>query len=472
MLEIEEKFIANQTNEGLLEGCTNIGVAVSGGSDSVALIHLLQLYSIKHPIKLFVLCFDHAIEGENSLAETEFVRKIAKDLNIDTYIERADPPVAPSAGLSMEMAARIARRAFFIRAAKACSLDAIATGHQQNDIAETLMIRLLRGAGSTGLSGLRPSSYLKDNAGNKIKIIRPLLPFSRESLRDYLRTRSITWMDDVSNFNDEITRNRIRLRTIPYLAQKMGKDEEVVTNSLAQSAQILRDEDNLLESLAAELLKSNIIDSKLNIAAVRAAPKALARRAIRMWLIDNSIVEGSGFDYVERILSPLIDSVNLPHDMSVVIKDSLATIKSQKREKHPLIAPALLPYGKTTKWLNYELTVSASKEIIRSRPKLNSFPAECTLNKKVLEQPITVRTRKAGDFMEPFGIDGHQSVQDIFINGKLPEEIRDEYPLVFVGDELAWIPGYRISRKFAAEENSETVKITIAKCKAFGDGES
>ncbi len=464
MISIEQRFRDNFKAKRLPDGIKRLGVAVSGGSDSIALVHLLQEISEEAGIELTILCFDHAIEGENSVNETEFVRRFALERGLPSYIERAEVPIKAANGKSMEMAAREERRAFFLRAAERCNLDAIAIGHQETDAAETLLIRLLRGAGTTGLSAMRSTGVIPGGKSG-LKIIRPLLPFSRRELRDFLSSKSIKWMDDVSNANDEITRNRIRLKLVPTLAGIMRIEEEKVSHSIAQSVQVLSDEDLYLDKIAEEnlsLLSSS--EKTIDIATLRKTDKAIARRVLRLWLINNGLPEGAGFDYIEEILNTLSPSVNLPKDLAVVFENGIAKLTSQKKTDATVeMSPMILKIGEETEWGKFKIRISAATEIERPKTKLNQWPAVCTLSAQTIDGDIIVRTRRPGDTMEPYGIDGTKTIQDIFVNEKLPAEARSPYPIITVNGKIAWLPGYRIARSFAASPDTPMIKITICR---------
>lgn len=199
---LSERLISFIDENKLFNGVKRLGVAISGGSDSIALLHLLLPLCKERNITIVPLTFDHAIEGENSYNEALFVKKTALSLGLSPIVEKSPQPIRAHNGLSLEMAARNARHDFFCRMAKKENLDAIATGHQKSDETETFLIRLFRGAGATGLTAIKPLSI----SPNSIKILRPLLPFSREELKDYLRANSIPWMDDISNTNLSIER--------------------------------------------------------------------------------------------------------------------------------------------------------------------------------------------------------------------------------------------------------------------------
>lgn len=443
-----------------------LGVAVSGGSDSIALMHLALRECGRLGIEMTVLSFDHAIRGENSAAEARFVRRCAARLGIPAMVERADPPVTAGRGKSLEMAAREARMAFFLRSQKALGLDAIATAHQRDDAAELLLLRLLRGAGMTGLSGLCPVTA--DIPGHP-RIIRPLLDFQREELRAWLKKERIRWMDDVANSNLNIPRCRVRLRLIPEMARIMGRPREEIIAALAQSASILRDEDRYIEAVAEQSSATGDetpegIRHYLNIAHLGRTGPAIARRVARAWLLREAGDKAIAFDAVERLLAAGPSSaVNLPGGAVVEIDRSrLARIRmpAPAAEAPP---PAAVPLQRRIVWGGYSIYARRTAAVSKSRRPPCEWPASCTLSADALAArgPLSVRARREHDRMTPFGIDGSKSLQDIFVDAKIPSAARETWPVFCAGDEIAWIPGYRIAAQFAVPPGGKAVQITV-----------
>lgn len=461
---IPDRFRAFIDANLLLEGVRRLGLAVSGGSDSMALMRLAQQECRDRGIAPVVLCLDHAIPGENSAAEARFVQETARGLGLECLVEKADPPVAPSAGESLEMAARRVRRAFFRRMAVALRLDAVATGHQRDDVAETLLMRLMRGAGAAGLGGLRPRSPAVLGEGGAPVVVRPLLGFGREELRDYLRSRGATWMDDVSNADESIVRCRMRHSAVPALARAAGTSPEVLAAALAQSADLLRADDAWLDGLAAAWLDSHGGNgAPLAIGALCGEPLALARRVARLWLQANAGAEAMGFAFVGALLETAAGAVNLPRGQVLDVAGGFARLRHDDVVEHGV---ATVPIGGEVRWGDFRISARRGEILAKARPALGAWPATATLSlAAVAGRPLVVRARRNGDRMRPFGLGGWKKVQDVFVDGKLPASLRDAYPLVFCGDELAWIPGYRIASGFAAKPGDGLVEIRVARFK-------
>ena len=448
----------------LFDGIRRLGLAVSGGSDSLSLLHIVAPLCREAGIEPVALNFDHAIPGEHSDEDAAFVRDEAGRLGVAFHGEVAEG-VRQGGGKSLEMAAREARLAFYRRAAALLRLDAIATGHQADDVAETLLLRLMRGAGAAGLSGLRPRSELPPPAGEDdrpLVIVRPLLAIRRGELRDWLRQRGLGWCEDPSNANETIPRNGVRHSILPALAARGGGEGEVV-RQLAQSAAILREEDAYLEGVAYAWLAESAATDDFPLARARAElPLALRRRVARAWLLGAAGAEGSGFASVETVLGLADGAVaTLPGGRRVGCAEGVVHILPEGR----LVAPppeAVLPVPGALRWGDYTVETSLGGEIVRERGRLDGWPARCTLSaERIAGRPLSVRGRQPGDRMAPCQMRGTKKLQDIFTDGKLPESRRDAYPVVVCGGEIAWVPGYRVAAPYAVRDGEERLQIVV-----------
>jgi len=442
--------------EGLLQGVKRLGVALSGGADSAALFHLLLPICKKNKIELIVLHLDHGLRTD-SAQDAKWVKALAKKVGVDCVVERHEVTAHLKKALSVEMAAREVRQTFYAECRTRCKLDAIATGHQADDVAETLLLRLMRGAGGSGLAPLKSRSR---------GFIRPLLPVFGSVLRDWLRQKKKTWREDQTNQDVTIPRNRVRHETLPLLEKQFG---QAVRANLCRSAEILREEDSFLEELSqavlAECLRGEV-ENALNMEKLRETPVAMQRRVLRLWLWSSGIPLESGFDVVERLCAmeegdkeQLTDHVYvlLQKGMLQIIQVSLIQASPKKVNLR----------GKTC-WGNLIITCKTSKGIESLAQGIGAYPAVCTINAEVLNgQPLVVRSRQPGDRMVPYGMKGTKKVQDIFVDEKVPEYTRDGIPLLVCGEEIVWIPGYRIAQRFAVRlKTAPSLRIEVKRAKS------
>ena len=282
-------------------------IGVSGGRDSVALLHWLTNLDYK---KLIVCHLNHQLRGRSSDADARFVEKLAKKYQVDFELGAANVPVlAKKKMMSIETAAREARYSFFAKAAKRHRCRMIFLAHHADDLVETFLLNLIRGAGFTGLVAIRESSTRRINDA-ELTIVRPFLPVWRKEIDSYVRKHRLRFREDASNKNLDPLRNRLRHRGIPFLEKVLGRN---IRPTIWRAAAIAVEEESWIDG---QLPDSSA--AELSVPQLRALPVALQRRTILKWLRAKDISE-VGFDVIERVRS-LVDrdaaiaKVNLPRD--------------------------------------------------------------------------------------------------------------------------------------------------------------
>ena len=280
---------------------------VSGGRDSVALLHWLVSLGYE---RLVVCHLNHRLRGRSSDADARFVEKLAENFDADFELGTTKVrALAKKQKMSIETAAREARYAFFAETARRRNCRTIFVAHHAEDLVETFLINLFRGAGGAGLSAMREISTRRIN-GVDLTIVRPLLWVWRREIEDYIRKHRLRFREDATNKNLTPLRNRIRHRIIPYLEKMLGRN---IRQNIWRTAVIAADEERWIES---ELRDSTHAD--LSVAKLRTLPVALQRRALLKWLRTQNVAD-VGFDTIERVRS-LVDGdariakVNLPGD--------------------------------------------------------------------------------------------------------------------------------------------------------------
>jgi len=283
-------------------------IAVSGGRDSVALLHALHEFGHK---KLTVVHLDHQLRGRASAADARFVEKLAAKLGYPCITGRADVcGYATERGLSLEHAARELRHVFFAGVARRTRCRTVILAHHADDQVGTCLFNFLRGSGAAGLAGMRPESTQRIGA-TTLTFLRPVLGIRRAEIDAFLAARKIRWREDASNRSAAHTRNRLRERVLPVLAAEFGP---AFPDAILRAAEIFSAEDAWMR---AEAEKSDI-GPELDVKPLLAAPLALRRRVVRAWLERAGVAE-AGFAEVERVLE-LLDTergpakVNLPGD--------------------------------------------------------------------------------------------------------------------------------------------------------------
>ena len=425
--------------------------AVSGGADSTAL--LLALHALG--FRPSVAHLHHGIRGRAADRELRFVQRLARRLKLPFVSRKVDvPAVAVRKRISIEMAARDARRAFFKSVAARRKVSIVATAHTADDQAETVLLRLCRGAGLRGLGGIRVASRWEG-----IRFIRPALAATHEEAMQFLVARGETWMEDESNRENEFLRNRIRNEILPALRRRVNPS---ITHTLARTAEMLAEENDALERQAAAAFEQSRSRAGLSVSALRKWDAWLCRRVLQRWLIACGVEsEAIDFDLVGRIRGLLESpqgSVEIP----------VSRGRAVERVYDELICKAGAPRTKKNgSDMEWELRLERANGFTRHASTFGEYPTAAFLSRaKVGAGALRARAWRAGDRMKPIGLSGSKKLQDIFTDAKVPKSERARLPVVECGGEIVWVPGYRVARGWEVESASAPswrVLITLKK---------
>ncbi len=435
----------------LLPGETII-VGVSGGSDSLALLLILRELE-EYRLNLIIAHLNHGIRYEEGKRDAEFVEGTARMLRIPFELGEVDTlGFKKESKTSLEEAARILRYKFFRETLEKYQAQKVATGHTLDDQAETVLMNFMRGSGPQGLSGIPPVS--------EGYIIRPLLEVSRQEIKDYLRTKGITWIEDSTNRAKDFLRNKIRHELIPELRKYNPRIKE----TLSRTANILRIEEDFIKSRAKnwfEYVFQSVDANELlgTISHYKAIPEALRSPFLRIAIKElKGDLRKISFNHVvsvdEFLLSEIPSGeISLP-DRVVVAKGYnlfLITRKSElKREfSHTISLPG--------KWSfpDVEFEVEITKvESLSEDKSVGLFNADS------VEFPIEVRNFCPGDRFIPLGMQTFKKVKRFFIDEKVPKFLRQRIPIFLSRGEIMWIGGMRIDERFRVRED-KAVKIRI-----------
>ncbi len=295
-------------------------VGLSGGPDSVTLLHVLCSLKKEYSLNILIAHLDHKFRGEESKADRKFCEDLAKKYDIEIAWEERDVPrISEEKGISQEEAARFERYDFFKRAAKEKGINKIAVGHTRDDQAETVLMRIIRGAGMKGLGGISP---VKDMQG--FKVIRPLIEISRKEVETFILEEGIEFRKDSSNEKTIFTRNKIRLELIPLLEKYFNPNIKEVLANMAENLQI---EDEFLSKYAKRKFKSvskvRQREIQIDIKKFKKLPEAVRKRILRVALEelkgDLRRLTYQHWKEIEELINnrPVNSIVNLPADISV-----------------------------------------------------------------------------------------------------------------------------------------------------------
>ena len=481
----------------MLTSNTKLVVAVSGGPDSVTLLHLLFKLTPKYNLRLWVAHLNHQLRGREADFEAEWVKKFGFRLGIPVISDTFDvPTLAKEMRLSLEEAARRARYSFLEEVANQLGASRIALAHTASDQVETLLMRLMRGSGLDGLSAIPP---VRD------KIIRPLIEVFREQIEDYCRKNDLQPCLDSSNRETSFLRNRVRLNLIPYLSREYGDQVEKVlfqtTNLLRQDSEYLKRETERVFKLVLEGETSE--ELVLNEEKLSYLHPALQRRVIRKAIEKiKEDLRGITFDHIVSILklykTKQPKQLDLPHGLVIRHRYGDLLIKKEKEKSLSFVRDLVIPG--TTKLTELNLALDTElvsglpgisfqkdsqkklgKEFVSSRrlgsrpplasvkkSKFNQIPdfpePEALFDFDKLEPPLYLRKRERGDRFHPLGMKGSKKVKDFFIDLKIPLEQRERIPLLMGKDKVVWIVGYRIDQMFKVDKDTRAIlKVKIRK---------
>ncbi len=441
------------TRYNMLPAGARVAVAVSGGPDSVCLLHILTRLAADYGIRLSVAHFNHKLRGEESDADERFVAGIAAALGLP--FSRAEIDVAAAVAASkdnLEQAARRARRGFFaqLMTSESDRADCIALGHTRDDQAETVLFRMLRGSGLAGLAGVYPV------AGDGY--IRPLIDVTRAEVEEFLRSRGIVWREDLSNLDPRFARNRIRRRLLPQLSAEWNPR---VRESLARLADLAHEEERWwrahMDDLAARFLESRGEGVEFHVGAPARFPLAIQRRFIRRAISEaKGDLRGLEFQHIEQVLE-LIERpeghgrLRLPGGFEVRRSCDWLRIAPARppREFPPVILhlPGAYAAGDGAE-VRFEVLSGLSAER-RHLPNDATLKA-AELSVRRLPATLELRGWKPGDEYRPEGQIHVRKVKEMFQQARVPSWRRPYWPIVGSGPTIVWARRFGAAAEFAA----------------------
>ncbi|HXY54597.1 MAG TPA: tRNA lysidine(34) synthetase TilS [Nitrospirota bacterium] len=419
-------------------------VAVSGGPDSVCLLNVLQALSKDLSLALHVAHLDHLFRGNESAAEALFVARLAEKMGIPATIEQFDVPAfCRERGLSSQAGAREVRYRFLHRVAESVGASRIATGHTATDQAETILMRLLRGAGIAGLSAIPP---VREN------IIRPLINVTREEVLEYLRLSGLEYVSDPSNMRPVYTRNRIRMEVLPVLKRLNPR----IVETLASEAALLRDEGEAAEACLRTIEAEVLVQGEDGVALRRESFNALPQAFKRRVLIKAAGLAGSqssGLSSVQindaiafMAASQTGRTMRMPYGLVMEREYERFILRSQAATEgfsYTLPVPGSIAIP--------ELGMDAEAEVLDRLPdekyvKNYRWQALFDYDKIGL---LTIRNRRPGDWFCPAGMGGRsKKLQDFFVDVKVPRRRRDTVPIILSDNDVVWVVGLRTDDRF------------------------
>ena len=412
------KFLKDYLKDNITVVC-----ATSGGVDSMVLLSILLKYNVK------IVCahVNHNLR-EESFEEYEFVKKYCKDNNVifeGTVLDKIEKG-------NLESEFRSKRYEFFDRIVKKYNAKYLLTAHHGDDLTETVLMRIVRGSSLEGYSGF---DVVSDR--NNYKILRPLVYLTKDQIYDYAKENNIEYREDKTNKSDKYTRNRYRKYVLPFLKEE-NKNVHIkflkFSNELMESYKFINE---YIENL----IKDNYYNNKLDLEIIKSMDDFVIKKILykllqKIYNSNISLINDRNISEIIKIIKSNKPNlkIDLPLDIEVVKHYDILEIKKQTNNE---------PYKYEIKdEVKFEL---GTIKVLKETTLTNNYV--CHLNSKDIKLPLYVRNRKEGDYIEILGMNGKRKIKDIFIDQKLPKEIRDKYPIVVDSDDnIVWIPGIKKSK--------------------------
>jgi tRNA(Ile)-lysidine synthase len=468
----DERYVIMQSNlitvfekhlqeEQLLAEGDSIVVAVSGGPDSMALLHLLFLLAPAWRLQLIVAHVNHGFRGEESDREAELVKEVAAAWGLPCEVGTFHvPSYIEETGENPQAAARTIRYGFLGEVARRYQASRIALAHHADDQAETVLMRIVRGTGPSGLAGIP----VRRNLLTDVELVRPLLRIYKEELLAYCEAYGLSYCVDSSNAELKYARNQFRLEVLPFLEQYNGR----ISEGLSRLAEVMSAENAYLDQESLSLLERfvTVEEGRYTWSAkwFAAVPLALQRRMIKLILSYLSFDSVSmDFLSVERVRTVALkqEPANV---RQTVFSNIVLTREYDRMALHRMVLPPS-PYAYTLHRGQTDLFIEETGVRLlcrwgEARPKAEELGIRTAawFDADALSFPLVVRSRRNGDRMQVSGLNGSKKVKDMFIDGKIPPSVRERVPVITdASGELLWLAGVRRSSGVEVTDRTEHV---------------
>lgn len=461
---ISEKVKATIKEYEMVNRGDKVLVALSGGADSVCLTHILKGLSNELKIEVYAAHLNHGIRGGEAEHDEMFAKAFCDKIGVPFISKTVKvEEVAAAEGLGVEEAGRKERYAFFGEVCRMGGQNVIATAHNRDDLAETVLMRIIRGTGIDGLSGIK---FVREDG-----VVRPLLKISRAEIEEYCRENSLSYCTDSTNADNNYTRNRIRNELIPYIKENFNPN---IIETLANLSQSAGHDSDFLEGYAKRLYQriGNPMPHRkpvvLHIESVKMVDNAILAR-----LIMAAAREAMGQDFrlekrhIEDILS-LMDKetgtmLSLPKGLTVCVKYGwIEFVNNNETEMRQ--APKYFgnEYASEIEPGNGYKIEGRSGTVFVKRVLLSEYKksrGDILLDESKISGTVVLRNRRKGDRMAVFADGRSKKIKSIFIDMKLPRQVRDDIPLICQGSEVLAIVGGRVSEKYKVDKNTKVVWV-------------
>ena len=451
----KSQFLNNFNNfakkNNLLKNGDNILVAASGGIDSTLMLHLLNNISDELRITLSVIHFNHQLRGEEAERDAKFVEKMTRELNIPFYLETLNVErEAKKLGTSIQDAAHILRRNVYEKLVAKYEFTKVATAHHRDDQLETLLMRLIGGAGPEGMSGIS----IKDGF-----YIRPLLFCDRSEIEEYAKSQKLDWMEDSSNKKNEYSRNRLRNKVIPVLKELNPAASEVASRSARMFGKLAEE----LDRFAEEIFEKSLISEKKSEIILAIPQMRNYFGIVGYYIINNALkrIEKESPTVLSRQFDDVLELVKTGDTgMEISLSNGFKVLKDRSNiviykdsapsEEIPLQIGDSVQFGD----MLLETSITGWKKNSKL-PKGNDH--EVVDHRLISGNLLKIRSWRDGDKFQPLGLNGTKNVSDLLTEKKIRLNRKRRISVLECGDDIIWVCGIRLSDKFKVSETTKEV---------------
>lgn len=434
-MNIIDKVKKNIEENCLLEENDRVLAAVSGGSDSAAMLDILYKLSKKMNFTLYAAHVNHNLR-EEAAKDEEFVVKLCESLKIKCFVENADVKLyAARNNMSSELAGRKIRYDFFERIMAENSINKLATAHNKNDSAESILLHLTRGCGVDGLCGI---PVIRDGY-----IIRPIIDITKKEIEEYCRQNDVEYVVDKTNFETDYTRNKIRLLLLPLIEENINAS---FVSTVTSNARIFEETKDFMNIYSEKVYERACKNNKADIKELRKEHVAVIKAVIqKMYERKSGKSENLSQKYVDEIFKHIKNggrkTVNLPGGISAVTERD--TLFFEKTKKETIVYDYYVRVGEKIYIKEANLSILLEKETKKEKNTKEKiyFYAEN-------DSEFHIRNKRNGDALYPTGMTGRKNISDLYNERKLPHSEREVKPILCFGEKVVWVVSLRQDRRF------------------------
>lgn len=449
----------------LLNKGDKVLVALSGGPDSVCLLHCLHMLKGEFNLEIGAAHVNHMLRGNEAINDEEYVKELCGKLGVQCYIQRIDiDRISKEKGISHEMAGREERYSFFERLKKKHGYTKVAIAHNANDQAETVIMRMMRGTGLDGLCGIRVK--------REGDIIRPILSLKRNEIEKYCSSNNLNPQIDKSNLEKVYSRNKVRLDILPYMQENFNED---IINAINRMASILQKDNEYMGQESDKIYKkycTYISDDLCLNNELFNLNEAIVTRVVKKAFIKYSNIHNNFemkhiYDVIELRGLGTNKKINLPNGIiaeniygDIYLRKRISSLKINNNKDIVVvkdeIEKSIISFGEYR--IAFDVLSNKNNIEFSNNPLIKYFDYDN------IKEGLSIRNRKDGDKIRLLGMKGTKKLKDIFIDLKIPREKRDYIPILCFDNSIAWIIGHKVSEDFKVTKKTKKIlKITFSR---------